>query len=522
MAGKYIMVHDMGTTGNKAIIVDEELNMVASECIEFQTYYPHLNWSTQKISEVYKTVVDSTRMVLAKSKVDPRDIAVISFSNQMMTMIPVDRHGEVLMDEVGIWCDMRQKEQAERLMNELGGNDEYYRITGVGWQPELAPICKVMWYKDNVPEIYNRTYKFLQYKELVAERLTGEIATEYGDMSMNGMMDSRKKEISPDIFKAAGVDSGKIPDIINSHDIVGHVTAAAAEEFGLAEGTPVTLGSGDVICANTGAGVIKSGMGYTYIGSANWSAVYSDEPVLDPRYKMNCNTIQPFGGYNLVMITASGGIAQDWFKDGNYSTDRNLLESISGLSVYSKMHQDAGEIGPGAEGLLFFPYLRGGGAPHFDINARASFLGLGMTHTRAHMLRAIYEGVCFNMRWLYDLYEELGVPIYSLDRIRAIGGGVRNDLWMQIYADVNGQKFSRLKAPQQSTALGAAIMGGVGTGIWKDYEEATSKIGIEKTFEPDKNAHEVYENLYPLYRESFSSVATTFSKMAEFNEKFSS
>src|SRR6056297_1893458 len=217
MAEKYIMVHDMGTTGNKAIIVDEELNMVASECIEFQTYYPHLNWSTQKISEVYKTVVDSTRMVLAKSKVDPRDIAVISFSNQMMTMIPVDRHGEVLMDEVGIWCDMRQKEQAERLMNKLGGNDEYYRITGVGWQPELAPICKVMWYKDNMRGIYDKTYKFLQYKEIVSYRLTGVMATEYGDMSMNGMLNAKTKEISERIFEAADVDSDKIPRIINSH-----------------------------------------------------------------------------------------------------------------------------------------------------------------------------------------------------------------------------------------------------------------------------------------------------------------
>ncbi|MCF7936905.1 MAG: FGGY-family carbohydrate kinase [Synergistales bacterium] len=519
MAGSYILVHDMGTTGDKAVLFDESLNMVASEYIDFTTYYPHLNWSTQRISEVYETVVASTRRLMETSKVDPGEIAVISFSNQMMTMIPVDRHGEVLMDEVGIWCDMRQKEQADRLMDTLGGNDEYYRITGVGWQPELAPICKVMWYKDNVPEIYQRTYAFLQYKELIAERLTGEVATEYGDMSMNGMMDSRKRAISPEIFQAAGVDQGKIPEILNSHDIVGRVTAEAAEEFGLAEGTPVTLGSGDVICANTGAGVIREGMGYTYIGSANWSAVYADEPSLDPRYKMNCNTMQPFGGYNLVMITASGGIAQDWFRDGVYGTDRRLMEQVLGLPVYTTMHQDARAVPPGAEGLLFFPYLRGGGAPHFDINARGCFLGLGMTHTRAHMLRAIYEGVCFNMRWLYDLYEEMGVSISGLDRIRAIGGGVRNDLWMQIYADVNGQPFSRLSAPQQSTALGAAIMGGVGVGIWKDYAEATGKISVETTFHPDSGANAVYEDLYRIYREAYPGVAAAFPKLTGFAEK---
>ena len=283
MAKKYILVNDAGTTGNKAVIVDEELNIVSSEGGDYATYYPRLNWATQRISEVYDVIVRNTKAVIEKSKINPKDIAVVSFSNQMMTMVPVDKEGNALMDEVGIWCDMRQGEQAKRLMDALGGNDEYYRITGVGWQPELAPICKVMWYKDNAPDIYKQTYTFLQYKELVTYRWTGKFATEYGDMSMNGMMDSAKRKISSDIFKAAGVDMGKIPDIINSHDIVGYVTKEASSETGLAEGTPVALGSGDVICANTGAGVIKEGMAYTYIGSANWSGVFRDEPSLDPK-----------------------------------------------------------------------------------------------------------------------------------------------------------------------------------------------------------------------------------------------
>lgn len=520
MSKKYILVNDMGTTGNKAIIIDEELNILASEAKEYTTYYPHLNWSTQKISEVYGTVVECTKKVIANSKINVNDIAVVSFSNQMMTMIPVDKDGNVLMDEVGIWCDMRQSEQAKRLMNELGGNDEYYKITGVGWQPELAPICKVMWYKKHVPEIYNKTYKFLQYKELITYKMTGEMATEYGDISMNGMMDSAKKEISEAIFKAADVDVNKIPKIINSHDIVGYVSESAAKEFGIVEGTPVTLGSGDVICANIGAGVIKKGMGYTYIGSANWSAVFSEKPVLDPKYKMNCNTMQPTGGYNLVMITAAGGIAQDWFKDIGYATDEVIIRDILNKSVYDKMIEDTKNIQPGAEGLIFFPYLRGGGAPHFDMNARGSFLGLSMVHNRAHMLRAIYEGICFNMRWLYDLYEDLGISIYGLDRIRAIGGGVLNDLWMQIYANVNNMSFSRLSSPQQSTALGAAVIGGVGVGIWKDYEEATSKITIDKTFNPDKGIHEIYNDLYDIYRGSYEKIYSIFSNFSEFNEKY--
>jgi xylulokinase len=522
MGKKYILVNDMGTTGNKAILMDDELNVVSSVSKTYETYYPEPNWSTQKISEVYDVVVESIRELMTTSGIDPKDIAVISFSNQMMTMIPVDKTGNILLDEVGIWCDMRQDVEAALLMERLGGNDEYYKITGVGWQPELAPICKIMWYKEHMPEVYQNTYKFLQYKEIISYRLTGVMATEYGDMSMNGMMDCAKKELSETIFSAAEVEMDKIPNILNSDDIIGVVTEEAAKEFGLEKGTPVTLGSGDVICANIGAGVIKPGMGYTCIGSANWSAVFSDKPSLDPRYKMNCSTMQPTGGYNLVMITAAGGIAQDWFKDEFYKIDvEETDDSGYEKKIYEKMTKDIENVPYGAEGLIFYPYLRGGGAPHFDMNARGSFIGLDISHTRGHMLKAIYEGVCFNMHWLYDLYEKMGFGIYELDTIRAIGGGVLNDDWMQTYANVNGMKFSRLSSPQQATALGAAVIGGVGVGIWKDYEEATNKITIDKNFYPDEEAVEVYKDLYKVYRETYEDIYPFYAKRSAFIEKHS-
>ncbi|ACN17819.1 Xylulose kinase (Xylulokinase) [Desulforapulum autotrophicum HRM2] len=521
MIKHYILVNDMGTTGNKAALLDETLEVVASVSKTYETYYPKPNWSTQKISEVYKVVISCTKEVIEQSGIDPKTIAVVSFSNQMMTMVPVDRDGQVLMDEVGIWCDMRQHEQADRLMKQLGGNDEYYKITGVGWAPDLAPICKIMWYKDHAKDIYDSTYKFLQYKEIVAYRMTGIMATEYGDMSMNGMMNCAKKRLSESIFKAANVDPSKIPEIRNSDEIIGHVTMAAAREFGIPEGTPVTLGSGDVICANLGAGITQKGVGYTCIGSANWSAVFSDTPSLNPRYKMNCNTMQPTGGYNLVMITAAGGIAQDWFKKGFYSSEKGT-KSVDEYEaeLYKRMTEDTKSISPGAEGLLFYPYIRGGGAPHFDINARGSFIGLDISHTRSHMLRAIYEGVCLNMRWLYDLYEELGFTIYGLDTIRAIGGGVLNDLWMQIYADVNDMAFSRLNSPQQSTALGAAMIGGVGIGLWDSYGAATAKIGIDKTFYPNKEITPIYKDLYAIFRETYDNIYSFYAKRNQFIEKY--
>jgi xylulokinase len=514
MAGRFILVHDLGTTGNKAIIVDEELNLLASGYTPFHTYYPHTNWVEQSPEEWWKAVIESTKEALRTSSIDSSQIAAVSFSAQMMSQTPISKDGEVLLEKIPIWADARAGEQAKLLHNYFGGLDEYYRIHGVGWQSEIHISSKLRWFKDNMPEIYSKTHKFLQAKEFITFKLTGECATEWGDASMCGYLDIRKKEISKEIMKAADIDAAKIPDIHESHDVVGHVSKEAAALTGLKEGTPVCLGSGDVVCSNMGAGVIRPGMAYTYIGSANWTGVYSEEPSTDPKVKMNCSTCLPMpDAYHLVMITAAGGIAQQWIQDGMYQKEDKD-------SVYKMMTKDAEAIAAGSDGLIFLPYLRGGGAPHFDINARGAYLGALIPHSRGHMVRSLYEGVCFNMRWLYDLFESVNVPIFNLDEIRAIGGGVQNDLWMQIYADTNGLPFSRVTNPQQATAVGAAMIGGVGVGLWKSYEEAAKNITKSKTFTPNEANKKMYDELYPIYKDAYPTLKNIFDKISEYQIKY--
>jgi xylulokinase len=520
MAKNYILVHDLGTTGNKAIIVDENLNLLASGYTPFQQYYPHTNWVEQSPEEWWTAVVESTQEALESSSIDPQDIDVVSFSAQMMSQTPVSKDGELLADRTAIWADARSGEQAQRIHDIFGGRDEYYKIHGVGWQSEIHITSKLQWIKENQPEVYEKTHKFLQAKEFIAQRLTGEFATEWGDASMCGYMDIEKRELSDEIFEALGIDKNKIPQVLESHDIMGHITPQAAEVTGLKAGTPVCLGSGDVICSDVGAGVVKPGMAYTYIGSANWTGVFSETPSTDPAVKMNCSTCLPWeDAYHLVMITAAGGIAQQWAEDAMYGVEEDLAERF-GTSVYDIMAKEAREIPPGSDGLLFLPYLRGGGAPHFDINARGAYLGALLPHSRAHMLRALYEGISFNIRWLYDLFESVGVPIFSLDEIRAIGGGVQNDLWMQIYADVNDTPFARVSNPQQSTAVGAAIMGGVGVGIWDSYEDAAQLVEISKRFYPEKEANEMYDQLYPIYKQAYPALKETFDQIAAYQVEY--
>lgn len=520
MAKKYILVHDLGTTGNKAVIVDENLNLLSSGYTPFKSYYPHTNWVEQSPEDWWTAVVESTKAALSKSGIDPGDIAVVSFSAQMMSQTPVDKNGKLLVDRTAIWADGRSGEQAERIHKKFGGLDEYYKIHGVGWQSEIHVINKLRWIKDNLPEVYENTYKFLQAKEFVAQRLTGNYATEWGDASMCGYMDIKNRKLSEVIFEAAEIDMAKIPEVLESHDVMGYITAEAAEITGLKEGTPVCLGSGDVICSNMGAGVVKAGMAYTYIGSANWTGVFSTEPSTDPSVKMNCSTVLPMpNAYHLVMITAAGGIAQDWAKESLYGVE-NLSAEKYGLTVYDVMSRDASCVPPGSDGLIFLPYLRGGGAPHFDINARGAYVGALLPHTRGHLLRALYEGICYNIRWLYDLFESVNVPIFSLDEIRAIGGGVLNDLWMQIYADVNGVPFARVTNPQESTAIGAAIMGGVGVGIWNSYQEAAKLASISKRFTPNKENSKMYDELYPIYKDLYPTLKDNFDKIADYQIKY--
>jgi xylulokinase len=520
MAKKYILVHDLGTTGDKAVIVDEDLNLLASGYTPLKEYYPHTNWVEQEPEEWWTAVVESTKDAIANSGIDPADIAVISFSAQMMSQTPVDKDGNLLVKRSATWADCRSGEQAERIHKVFGGRDEYYKIHGVGWQSELHVINKLRWIKDNLPEVYEKTYKFLQPKEFIAQRLTGKFATEWGDASMCAYMDIKNRKLSEEIFKAAEVDMDKIPQVLESHDIMGYVTKEAAEITGLKEGTPVCLGSGDVICSNMGAGVAKKGMAYTYIGSANWTGVFSPVPSTDPSVKMNCSTVLPMpNAYHLVMITAAGGIAQDWAKNTLYGVEGVSAEKY-GTTVYDVMSQDASSVPAGSDGLLFLPYLRGGGAPHFDINARGAYVGALLPHTRGHLLRALYEGICYNIHWLYDLFESVDVPIFSLDEIRAIGGGVLNDLWMQIYADVNGVPFARVRNPQQCTATGAAMMGGVGVGIWDSYEEAAKLAKVEKRFVPNTENSERYSELYPVYKDLYPTLKENFDKIAAFQVKY--
>jgi len=508
---KYILVHDLGTTGNKAGIFDEEGKLLASSYYSYQTYYPQPLYVEQSPNDWWKAICLSTKEVLTKAKISAEDIACISFSGQMMGAIPVDREGNLLRERVWIWADARSKKQAQEIIKRLGGMRKFYEITGLGHIPECNSLPKIVWMKEKEPDLYKKTYKFLQAKDYVICKLTGVFGTDYSDASNTGLLDIKKRKYSDEILDVAGISRDKLPQIHDSVEIAGDLTSRAAQEIGLKSGTPVVFGGGDVPCASAGAGVLKEGICYIYIGSAAWMGVFSAEPLFDLKTKLCCFAHVVPGVYTPHHTAYSGGICYQWFKNICCEVEAEAAQK-SRVDVYDILNLKAKAIPPGSDNLLFLPYMRGGGAPYHNPNARGAFVGLNLAHKKEHLIRSIMEGVALNQRIILGLFEDQGIKI---DEVRVIGGGSKGRLWPQIIADVLNRPVSLTALTQEANSLGAAMVGGIGVGMFKDFSVADKMIKVVSIQEPQVKAHEKYEKIYPIFNQAYKGLIPVFDQLAE-------
>ena len=514
------MVHDLGTTGDKAVIFNELGKVVASEYRRYETYYPKPTWVEQDPEEWWTAVVESTRDVLKKSGISPDQIDAVSLIGQQIGAVPVDKNGNLVRKRTIIWADARPVKQARELLEKLGGFEELYRINGLGHIPEMLSICKVMWLKENEPEVYENTYKFLQSKDFIINRLTdGEVfVDDYGDASNTGWLDIKKRTYSSELLSLAGIDPDKLPEIKNSYEIVGEVGEKAAEKTGLKKGTPIVLGTGDVPASCVGAGVLKEKMGFGYIGSANWGGFYSSRLNLNPNVRV-INICHPIDGYVVFSYTPAGGVSLDWAKQIFYGVEEKLSD-VMGINIYDFMNSKVRDTSTGSLGVIYLPYLRSGGGPHWNPNARGALIGLTMPVTKAHLLRAVMEGVALNFRWLMDQFVKLGFDVFGWGELRAIGGGILNPQWAQIYSDVLNMRVTIPDMPQEATAKGGFIIAALALKLYKDYEEALEKTTrIEKEITPDAKRHEKYLKIYDVYRLAYQQLEKVFDKLAEIQEQ---
>lgn len=495
-----ILAHDLGTTGNKASLYSESGELEAATTAEYSTDYGARGRVEQDPEHWWAAVVSATRTVLEESGAAPGDVECVSFSGQMMGAVLLDSRGDLLRPAI-IWADTRAQAECDQLLEKVG-MERGYKVTGHRLNPTYS-LSKLMWVRDNEPESWSRMRKFLLPKDYIAYRLTGAAATDPSDASATNAYDQRAGAWSEELLEAAGIDLGIMPEIVPSTTVLGGVTEEAASETGLVVGTPVVVGGGDGPCAGVGAGITSPESGtYAYLGSSSWLQYASDEPLLDPEMRsMTFDHVVP-GRFTPTATMQAGGASMEWVAD--------LLAPGRASDRYDTLVGDAAEVGAADEGLIFLPYLLGERSPYWNPLARGSFVGLAKHHGPAHMTRAVMEGVAMNLRACLLAFEETGKEIESVD---AIGGGARSDVWLQIFADVWGKPVNRRSLGDEATSLGAAVVGGVGSGLFDDFEVASNFSEIQATFEPDPERQERYAARYEQFLDAYKRLEPVFDDL---------
>ncbi|HSN77861.1 MAG TPA: FGGY-family carbohydrate kinase, partial [Anaerolineae bacterium] len=433
------------------------------------------------------------------------DVAAVSFSGHMNGAVLVDAAGAPLRPAI-IWADQRAASQTE-LIRDRCGEAEVYQLTGNRISPAYT-AAKLLWIKEHQPEIYRHTRWVLQAKDYAAFLFSGVIATDFSDASLTLLLDLAGRRWAETLLDQLGLDAAMLPPISPSAQVIGEVTAQAAAATGLRPGTPVVIGGGDGACATVGAGSVRPGDAYNYIGSSSWVALTTAQPVLDPaRRTFNLAHLDPALNVALGAMQTAGS-AFDWF-------ERLLRCDREADPLYAELDAEAAEVAPGANGLLFLPYLLGERSPHWNPLARGAFVGLAMPNGRGELARAVLEGVAFNLRAILDVLRTQDMTVQAM---RLIGGGGKSALWRQILADVYGLPIEQLDLPANATALGAAIAGGIGVGLYPDYSVAHNLAPIARVDYPNPATQARYAALYALFQQSYTALEPIFERLATLPE----
>lgn len=505
----YLLAHDLGTSGNKAVLYDSDGNLIKSVTYSYPVFYSNNNWAEQNPDDWWKAVCETTREMLAD--INPADVAGVSFSGQMMGCVCVDQNGEKLRNSI-IWADMRASEEVSLIRRQISDR-EFYRITGHRISASYGGE-KLMWLKRHEPEVYKNTYKMLNAKDYIILKLTGRFVTEYTDASSTCLMDLNRMKWSEQLLDIMGILPDKLPELCSSTDIAGYVGREAAELTGLLEGTPVVLGGGDGVCAAVGTGCVKEGTAHSCMGTSSWISITSKKPVFDEEQKtFTWAHIVP--GYVLPTGTMQcGGGAYAWFTKELGLYERQCAQE-RGIGFYDVLEEELAQTEVGSNGLLFLPYLLGERAPRWNPEAKGGFIGLKMEHSRSDMLRAVQEGVALNLSIVLDTFRKYGEDIQA---VTVIGGGAKSAAWRKILADVYDVKIRRPDSMDEATSMGAAITAGVGTGVFQSFDEAERFLKIEEEIVPDAENHRKYVELRKIFNEAYESLVPVFEKLSAYKK----
>ncbi len=492
----YLLGIDVGTSACKVALFRPDGSEVAQASGEYPVYYPRPGWAEQDPRDWWNAVCKAIRRVTSQSGIQAEEIAGVGVAGQSWSAIALGADGEPLCN-TPIWTDTRAQRECTEILSRVPG-DTLFSLCGNPVQPSYT-LPKILWYQNHMPDVYRKTEYILQSNSFIVFKLTGRISQDISQGYGLCCFDIRQKKWNFEIARELNVDPGLLPELYESHQIVDAVTAQAASATGLAEGTPVVAGGLDAACGTLGAGVIEPGQTQEQGGQAGGMSLCADHCAADPRLILGAHVIPD--RWLLQGGSTGGGGALKW-----------LQQTICPELSFAQMDELAAGVPAGSDGVLFLPYMAGERSPIWNPGASGVFFGLGYAKTRAHMIRAVMEGVAFALRHNLETALEAGA---SAQILRAMGGSANSRVWTQIKADVTGNDI-QVPASDTATTLGAALLAGVGTGVYPDFRDACAKtVKVTRTHQADVRNKAVYDRSYAAYRELYTRLAPMMTVPSE-------
>ncbi|HTV00390.1 MAG TPA: xylulokinase [Luteitalea sp.] len=491
----YLLGIDVGTGGTRALVIDESGTVLGSATTEHVPFAsPETGWAEQDPDDWWRACKAAVPRALEASGIEASQIAAIGLTGQMHGATLLDADGRVVRPAL-IWCDQRTQAECDDLTAQIGAT----RLIELTSNPALTgfTLPKLLWARRTEPDAWARVRHVLLPKDYIRYKLTGRLATDVADASGTLLFDVARRTWSSEMLRATGLSATLLPEAFEGPQVTGSVTAAGAEATGLTAGTPVVAGGGDQAAGAVGMGIVRAGIVSATIGTSGVVFAATDRPALDPQGRVHtfCHAVP--GRWHVMGVTQAAGLSLRWFRDrfGSGLDD--------GRDPYERLTDEALAVPAGADGVLWAPYLMGERTPHLDARARAALVGLAASHGRGHIVRAILEGVAFSLRDSFTILREMQVPV---DAIRLGGGGARSPLWRQVQADVYGQAVQTVAA-EEGAAYGAAVLAGVGAGVWPDVDTACDGVVRVTSEVPPADGREVLDRQYRAYQALYPALA---------------
>ena len=499
---KKFISYDLGTGGVKASLYDEKLRTLSKSFIEYGTCYPAPGYHEQAPADWWNGVAASTRLLMEQTQTKPEEIACLAISGHSLVTVPMDAQGHELSEYVPIWSDTRAEKEAEEFFR-THDEEAWYMETGNGFPRACYSVFKLMWLKKNNPDLYSKIDKVLGSKDYINYKLTGKMYMDYSYASGIGAYSLKKKTMSEDILRDAGIDPEIFPEIVSSDYVIGTVLPQAADEIGLSAQTMVACGGVDNACMALGSIGNEAGKVYTSLGSSSWIAVNSVEPVLDFKKKPYVFAHIEDHMYTSAFSIFAGGSSLRWVRD---NLCRDLLAQED---PYTEMTEEIKQVPVGSGGIIFNPSLAGGTSQDKSINIHGAFVGLSLASERRDMIHAAMEGIAMNLKMSLDNLKEhtkLG------NQIQFCGGGAKNQYWMQMFADIFNMNIIKTNIDQDAASIGAAAIAAKAAGSISDYGIIKELHRIEFECTPDRHTAERYVKV----QEVFEHISEILSDLGDY------